>query len=117
MKSTIYRLSILGFALSALTVNIAFAGDATTSGTNSANVAIPVNDLNLAKPAGLASLHHRVESAARKVCGVESFRVSLDVERKNRDCVSATINSAMGKIQSSGLTAMNQTSKPSTNKS
>jgi len=114
MKSTIYRLSILSFALSALTLNIAFAGDVTTSESSSANVAVPVNDLNLAKPAGLASLHHRVESAARRVCGVENFRVSLDVERKNRDCVSATIDSAMGKIQSSGLTAINQTAKTST---
>ena len=53
-------------------------------------------------------LHHRVESAARKVCGVENFRVSLGVARKNRECVSATIDSAMGKIDDGALTALHQ---------
>ena len=108
MKSHIYRLSLLGAVLGALTMNVAFAGGAVTHESSTGNVAVSFDDLNLAKPAGLDSLHHRVETAARKVCGVENFRVSLDIVRKNRECVSATIDSAMGKLDDSGLTSLHQ---------
>jgi len=108
MKSHIYRLSLLGAVLGALTMNVALADGAATYETNVGNIAVSFDDLNLAKPAGLNSLHHRVESAARKVCGIENFKVTLDIERKNRECVSATIDSAMGKIENGGLTALYQ---------
>jgi UrcA family protein len=108
MKSHIYRISLLGAVLGVFTMNVALADGAANHETNTGNVAVSFDDLNLAKPAGINSLHHRVQAAARKVCGVENFRVSLDIVRKNRECVSATIDSAMGKIDDSGLTSLHQ---------
>jgi UrcA family protein len=108
MKSHLLRLTLLGTVLSAFTFNIALAGDVATDEIEAGNITVSFDDLNLAKPAGVDSLHNRVESAARKLCGVESFRVSLDLVRKNRECVSATIDSALGKVEGTSLTAVNQ---------
>ena len=103
MKSHFLRLSLLGSVLSVLTLNVALAGDVSTHDYTASGVTVPLDDLNLARPSGLDRLHHRVESAARKVCGVENFKVSLDTVRKNRECVSSTINSTLGKIDGAGL--------------
>ena len=113
MKSHLLRLTLLGSVLSAFTLNIALADDVATEQINTGGIAVSFDDLNLAKPAGVNSLHHRVESAARKMCGVENFRVSLDIARKNRECVSATINSAMGKIESNSFTAVTRATQTS----
>ena len=117
MNSHFYRLSLLGAVLGTLTINVALADDVATHEINTGSIAVSFDDLNLAKPAGLASLHQRVESAARKVCGVENFKVSLDIVRKNRECVSSTIDSAMGKIDNTGLTALHQLNLTATNRS
>ena len=106
MKPHLLRLTILSSVLSAFTLNVALAGDVATEQINASGISVSFDDLNLAKPAGINSLQQRVESTARKLCGVENFRVSLDVARVNRECVSATINSAMGKIESNSLTAV-----------
>lgn len=106
MKSRFNSLFILGSALCVLALNTALAGDVMTPEANNGNIAVSFDDLNLAKPAGLASLHRRVESAAHRVCGVENFKVSLDVTRKNRECVSSTIDLTLGKIDSVRLTSL-----------
>lgn len=116
MKSRIYRLSLLGVVLGAFTVNVAIAGTPATREVNTANIAVSFEDLNLARPAGVSSLHHRVEAAARNLCGVENFRVSLDIERKNRECVSATTISAMSKIDDGGFSAMPRKQKTAINR-
>lgn len=108
MKSHLYRLSLLAFVLSVFAMNVAIADDVATQEINTGRVAVYFDDLNLAKPAGLASLHQRVESAARKVCGVENMKVSLDIVRKNRECVSASIDHAMGRIYDARVTALYQ---------
>lgn len=116
MKLHIYRLSLLGVVLGALTMNVALAGAPATQEVNTANIAVSFDDLNLARPSGVSSLHNRVEAAARNLCGVENFRVSLDIERKNRECVSATTNSAIGKIDDSGLSALPRKQKTAVNR-
>lgn len=106
MKSRYNSLFVLGSALCVLTLNTALADEVTTHKINTGNVAVSFDDLNLAKPAGLASLHRRVESAARRVCGIENFKVSLDLVRKNRECVSSTVDLTLGKIDGVMLTAL-----------
>ena len=108
MKSYIYRLSLLATVLSALSVNIALADEGATQAFNNDGITVTYHDLNLANSEGLDSLYRRVESAARKVCGVENFRVSLNIARKNRDCVSSSINAAIGQIGDTRLTALHR---------
>lgn len=108
MKSYLYRLSLLGFVLSVFAMNAAVADDVAVQEINTGRIAVSFDDLNLAKPAGLASLHHRVELAARRVCGVENMKVSLDIVRKNRACVSSSVDHAMGRIYDAKVTALYQ---------
>jgi UrcA family protein len=106
MKSRFNCLTVLGSALCLLTLNTALANEVMTHEITTGSVAVSFGDLDLAKPAGLASLHRRVESAARRVCGVENFRVSLDLARRNRECVAATIDMTLGKMDTVRLTAL-----------
>lgn len=103
MRSPLYRLCLLSCLLGALSLNVAVADD-----SNDGSVAVPFYDLNLANPSGLESLNERIEYAAHKVCGVENFKVSLDIERENRECVSRSIDKANAKIDDAGLTAKHQ---------
>ena len=106
MKSNLNRLSLLGSVLCVFTLNTALAGDVSNHKTDEGNVSVAIYNLNLSRPAGLAKLQRRVEMAAREVCGVGNMKVSLDVERKNRECVAATIDNTYGKIDGVKLTAL-----------
>lgn len=108
MKSPLYHLFLLSFLFGTLTLNVALADDVTAREINTSGIAVSFNDLNLADPAGLDSLYQRVESAAYEVCGVENFRVPLDVERKNRDCVSHSVDNATMKIDGVKFSAPHQ---------
>ena len=109
MKSRFYRLSLLSIMLGTLSLNAALADDIATHNVSTGNIAVSFADLNLASPTGLANLYQRVQSAADKVCGVDNMRVSLDIERKNRVCVSWAIDNAIGEIDDVRLTALHQT--------
>ena len=108
MKSNLYRLSLLGLLLAALNMNSAVADDIAHNKFNSGDIAVSFNDLNLNTMSGLDSLYMRVESAAHRVCGVENIRVSLDILRIQRACVSSSIDNAIGQIGNARLTALHR---------
>ena len=108
MKSYLYRLFLVTSMLSLLTLNAVLADGVVTKEFSTGNVIVSFADLNLANPKGLDRLYRRVKSAAYKVCGVENMRVSLDITRKNRECVSSAIDSAIGEIGDVRLTALHQ---------
>ena len=100
MRSPLFRLCLFSCLLGVLSLNLAVADE-----SNDGSVAVSFNDLNLANPDGLESLNERIEYAAHKACGVENFKVSLDIERENRECVSHTIDKTNAKLDDAGLTA------------
>lgn len=106
MKSSLYRLSMLSLMLGVLPLNFTLADEAAINETS--NVTVSYDDLNLASTAGLDRLYRRVKSAAHEVCGVENFKVSLDIVRKNRECVAGSIDSAIGQIGDTRLTALHK---------
>lgn len=108
MKSHLYRLTLLGSVLGALTLNTALADNVAAHEINSNGITVSFGDLNLSSPVGLDSLYQRVESAALKACGVDNVKDSLDIVRLNRECVSSSINNAISKIGDSRLTALHQ---------
>ena len=117
MKSHLYRIILLGSLLGALSLNIALANDVATDESNAGRIAVSYEDLNLENSVGLDSLYQRVEWAARNVCGVENFKVSLDIVRKNRECVSQSIDHAIGQIGDARLTALHQSKLMAENRS
>ena len=108
MKSYLYRLFLVSSILSVLTLNAVLADGVVTREFSTGNIAVSYADLNLANPKGLDRLYWRVRSAAYRVCGVENMRVSLDITRKNRECVSSAIDNAIGEIGDVRLTALHQ---------
>lgn len=109
MKAYFYRLSLLSIVLGLLSLNTAVAGDPESHQVSTGNIAVSYSDLNLASTSGLDLLYQRVQSAAYKVCGVENMRVSLDIVRRNRECVAGAIDSAIGAIDNPRLTVLHQT--------
>jgi UrcA family protein len=108
MKSYLCRLLLFTTVLSVLTLNVTLADSLVTQEFSTGNIAVSFADLNLANPKGLDRLYWRVKSAAYKVCGVENMKVSLDVTRNNRECVSSAIDNAIGEIGDVRLTALHQ---------
>jgi UrcA family protein len=62
------------------------------------SVTVKYADLNLATPAGVDALYHRIRVAARTVCGSPHER-QLDVRRSVRDCNQAAIAEALGTLE------------------
>ena len=109
MKSHLYRLSLLSVMLGVFSLNTGLADDATIRELSTGrSIVVSFADLNLANPEELNDLYRRIESAAHKMCGVRSMKVSLEVSRRNQDCVSWAIDEAIGKVDSVRLTALHQ---------
>lgn len=108
MKTNFKRLSLLAALLGALTLNIAIAGETQLNNADRNVIAVPYQDLNLANKAGLDQFYARIRFAARRVCGVENMRVSLDIERNERACVASAMNKAIEEINDSRLTALHE---------
>jgi UrcA family protein len=117
MKSRLYRLTVLILVLGVLPLNIAMADESATQEFTSGRVSVSYNVLDLADSTELANLYARIESAARKVCGVRGIRVPLDVMRTNRQCASHAIDDAIGEIDDVRLTAFRQSILPETRQS
>ena len=117
MKSHLYRLSLLGSFLAVLSLNCALANDVATDEIYTGSIPVAFDDLNLDSPVGLDSLYRRVEFAARKVCGVGYVKVSLDIVRRNRECVSGSIEHAIEQIGDTRLAALHQSRLMTENKS
>ena len=94
MKSMKFLIPLAALALS----GIAAAG---LHGTNS--IVVRFGDLNLDSPNGVASLHRRIRTAAKSVCGrLETTTIGL--RTGYRMCVAGTIDDAVTKVNHEGLT-------------
>jgi len=89
IAAAILALASAGATLSASTV-AAFAEE-------SRQVIVQYSDLNLAAPAGRATLHGRVRAAARKVCGALPA-VQLEEVQQVRDCHSDIMSQARTRL-------------------
>ena len=63
------------------------------------------DDLNLSTPAGVQALYHRIQSAARNVCGPSVVTGTRIVSEGWKDCVSTTVHKAIFEVNKAPLTA------------
>ena len=106
MKLHFLPLSLLGSVLGALTLNTALADEVANHDFKTAGIVVSYHDLNLANSTEFDNLLRRVGAAADKTCGVENFRVSLDIVRKNQECVYRSIDKTILKIGDARITAL-----------
>lgn len=87
-------LSTAALTLGSLALAVpAHAAGRTASDGQEISVAVPYGDLNLATRAGADTLRHRVQAAARQICGPEPSD-RLGYGRIYDDCVRATVDRA-----------------------
>jgi UrcA family protein len=86
--------AVTGFCVLMFTAQ-AFAGPITMIAPDQARVQLA--DLNLAAPQGVETAHHRVQAAARMVCGPDDDR-TVQHRFTYRDCVSATTDRANAEL-------------------
>lgn len=79
---------MLGLAALAAAAPIAiFTAPALAAATESASVAVPYRDLDLASEAGQAELDRRIDRAARHVCGLDQQRTGTRLRAsESRKC-------------------------------
>lgn len=96
---------VVGATLSAVALAaaplLAHAGPA----SDVASLTVRFDDLNLSSEAGLATLYRRIQNAARTVCGPPSFTGTRVVSQDWKDCVSASVRSAILSVNKPQLTA------------
>jgi UrcA family protein len=65
------------------------------------SIEVPSGDLDLSEAAGRATLHERIETAARHVCTLanEDFR-DRDARRDRKRCIEETVSTATASITS-----------------
>jgi len=63
-------------------------------------VKVSFADLNIEKAAGAKALYHRLQSAAKEACGVESLKNEGSVKQiaQSRSCYRKALDSAVAKI-------------------
>jgi UrcA family protein len=84
----------------ALTLGGAFASATWASGWSDApSITVPYGDLDLSTKQGVETLHRRIKSAAKQVCG-DGFEPG-DIARASvyRQCVRTAANKALEKVQ------------------
>ena len=94
-------LTVLGLAASGLP-----AAAQSSSGSEQASQRISYTDLNLASEAGARVMLHRINRAAKSVCGLEPDDL-LDGRVQYFACVHATVDKAVARLQSPLVTALN----------
>ena len=74
------------------------------------SVKVSYADLNLQKEAGVKVLYRRLQQAAKKACGVESFRNagSLSEAANMRRCYESSLTSSVAKVNSALLTKIHE---------
>jgi UrcA family protein len=79
---------LLAVAAIALGTGPAFAEPvvATALAPDTAKIAVSFADLDLTRTAGVDSLYARVRSAARKLCGMNTSRISLEERMETYQC-------------------------------
>ena len=73
--------------------------------SNTEQVVVRFDDLNLATPAGLQALYLRIQNAARSVCGSAELPGSRVASEAWTDCVTASIRGAISEVNQPALTA------------
>jgi UrcA family protein len=89
----------LASIVSLLGITPAWSGTPTTQ-----SVTVSFRDLDLSRPEGATALYHRIQAAARQVCG---YRGTDLIERAIwTGCYSAAVADAVGKVNNPLLTAV-----------
>ena len=74
-------------------------------GPSAQSVRISVSDLNLNKSSDVATLYHRIKSAAEQTCGADVVTGSRLVSRSKRQCFSQAVEGAVAQINTPSLSA------------
>jgi UrcA family protein len=100
-------LSVVGSAAQLGLVSAALALAVASAGAAVAGLAQPIryDDLDLARPAGVALLYGRIEAAARGVCGDAQRVGSHIVPAAWQECVTGAIDHAVAAVDRPALTA------------
>ncbi len=90
-----------------LATGLAFVGTAAHADTDTItrDVKVKFADLNLESQAGIESLYSRLQSAARKACGVAD-RADLQSFDEVAQCRKAAVNAAVTRIDNTALWAL-----------
>ena len=88
---------IICIATGAISMQAALGEEANVSADKDRTVAVYYGDLNLQRPASIASLYRRIERAAERVCMRPNFGL---VQQKHavRNCMTTTIDRAVVSI-------------------
>ncbi len=65
-------------------------------------------DLDISRPAGAASLYHRIEAAARKVCTPASTGDYLRTRANFRACYNKAVDAAVAQVDKPALLALHR---------
>lgn len=104
------RHSFTSIAAAAVLASGLMTGTALAGPTdNPPTVKVSYADLNLASPAGIRTLHRRIDSAARSVCGYsDAFnRTEMEVRYAARSCYKAAMANALKQVDMSQRVAQN----------
>ena len=85
------------FAIVAFTAASVIATAATAEPTR-ADVSVSYADLNLASPAGQASLARRIDAAANATCSVDANQRDLTLKRNSARCHDAAVSGARAAV-------------------
>jgi len=68
------------------------------------------SDLDIVKENGAKALYRRLQSASKRVCGIQSIQAAGNIRliQEQRDCYQNALNKAVAKIDSPTLTAIHE---------
>jgi UrcA family protein len=93
-------LAIFGFAIGARAAE-------TPSSSPSSSVKVSIADLDLGHEGGAKVALQRIRDAARRLCSEEPFTRAIDLTHPYVDCLKATVDHAVGVLDSPMVTALN----------
>jgi UrcA family protein len=99
-----WTMSVLGTALLALIVCLLGITPAWSNTPNMPSVTVRYADLDLSSPAGANALYHRIQAAAKQVCGFPG--TDLVEQTIWRSCYRSAVDNAVRKVNSPLLIAV-----------
>ena len=63
------------------------------------SITVSYADLNLSSPAGVRTLHRRIDNAARDVCGQGYESIDLEFQSASGNCYRTAVKNAMKKVR------------------
>ena len=106
MNMKILALSVSALAILGLATRAA-AGPNPPTNPDAPSVKISIVGLDLGRHEGAKVALHRIHDAARRVCQGESFNSALDLPGPYAMCLNATVDHAVGLLDSPLVTALN----------